>query len=103
MKTLIYLPDVVTLALAPHKCTGCGTCLLVCPRAVLTMPNGAVEISNRDACIECGACQRNCPFGAITVKAGVGCAAAVINSFLGRKSACCTLPSDDPSCGPGCC
>jgi ferredoxin len=104
MKTLTYLKDVVTLALAPDKCTGCGSCLLVCPRSVLNMPNGKVEIFNRDACIECGACQRNCRFGAITVKAGVGCAAAVINSFLGRKSACCcTLPTDGPSCGPGCC
>lgn len=104
MKEFLYLKDVVTLALIPDKCTGCGSCLIVCPRSVLNMPNGRVEIRNRDACIECGACQRNCPFGAITVKTGVGCAAAVINSFLGRKSACCcTLPSDEPSCGPGCC
>jgi NAD-dependent dihydropyrimidine dehydrogenase PreA subunit len=104
MKELTYLRNVVTLGLTPEKCKGCGTCLQVCPRAVLVMPNGKLEIRNRDACIECGACQRNCPFGAIHVKAGVGCAAAVINSFLGRKSACCSvLPSDDPSCGIGCC
>jgi len=104
MKTLTYLKNVVTLTLLTDKCTGCGSCLLVCPRSVLAMPNGKAEISNRDACIECGACQRNCPFGAITVKAGVGCAAAVINSFLGRKSACCcTLPSDDASFDSKCC
>jgi len=104
MRELTYLENVVTLVLATDKCTGCGSCVLVCPRAVLTIPNGKAEIRNRDACIECGACQRNCPFGAITVKAGVGCAAAVINSFLGRKSSCCcTLPSDDPPCDPGCC
>lgn len=105
MQTLTYLKNVVTLALVPESCTGCGNCLQVCPRAVLAMPNGKAEIINRDACIECGACQQNCPFGAITVKAGVGCAAAVINSFLGRKSACCcTLPSDNASpTDAGCC
>lgn len=104
MKNLIYLKNVVTLSLTPDKCKGCGTCLVVCPRAVFAMPKGKAEIANRDACIECGACQKNCSFGAITVKVGVGCAAAVINSFLGRKnSCCCTLPEDDPSCGPGCC
>jgi len=104
MKTLTYLKNVVTLTLLPGKCTGCGNCMLVCPRSVLAMPDGKVEINNRDACIECGACQRNCPFGAITVKEGVGCAAAVINSFLGRKnSCCCTLPSEDSSSNPGCC
>jgi len=104
MENLTYLKNVVTLELDPGKCTGCGTCLAVCPRAVLAMPDGTVEIGNRDACIECGACQRNCPFRAITVKTGVGCAAAVINSFLGRKgSCCCTLPEDDTSPGAGCC
>ena len=104
MENLAYLKNVVTLALQTDKCTGCGTCLAVCPRAVLVLPNGRVEIGNRDACIECGACQRNCPFGAITVKVGVGCAAAVINSFLGRKGACCcTLPEETPSSDTNCC
>jgi NAD-dependent dihydropyrimidine dehydrogenase PreA subunit len=104
MKELAYLKDVVTLALSRDRCTGCGDCLLVCPRAVLVIPNGRVEIANRDACIECGACQKNCPFGAITVKVGVGCAAAVINAFLGRKSACCcSLPSEDSPPDTGCC
>lgn len=104
MKELMYLKDVVTLALAPEKCSGCGSCLLVCPRSVLARSNGKVEIVNRDACIECGACQMNCPFRAITVSVGVGCATAVINSYLGRKgSCCCTLPSDAGSCDPKCC
>jgi ferredoxin len=104
MRELTYLENVVTLALSPDRCTGCGGCLAVCPRAVLAMPNGKVEIRNRDACIECGACRRNCPFGAITVTVGVGCAAAVINSFLGRKSSCCcTLPEDESSPHADCC
>ena len=35
MGQLIYLKNVVTLQLDQEKCTGCGTCLEVCP------PSGA--------------------------------------------------------------
>jgi len=92
MDRLIYLKDVVTLALDVEKCAGCGTCTLVCPHAVLTMTDGKAHIVNRDACMECGACATNCPAGAITVQAGVGCAAAVINAALGRTgSSCCCV------------
>jgi NAD-dependent dihydropyrimidine dehydrogenase PreA subunit len=96
---LIYLRDVVTLRLDQKKCMGCGTCLLVCPHAVLSLSNGKVEIVNRDACMECGACARNCPSEALDVRSGVGCAAAVINAMLGRKesSCCCTINSEENS------
>jgi len=95
MGQLIYLKDVVTLELDREKCTGCGMCAIVCPHAVMAMNNGKVEIENRDACMECGACAQNCPVEAVTVKAGVGCAAAVINSILGRdgSSCCCVIDS----------
>jgi NAD-dependent dihydropyrimidine dehydrogenase PreA subunit len=89
MGQLIYLKNVVTLTLDRDKCMGCGTCLLVCPHAVLSLTNGKIEIANRDGCMECGACARNCPAEALTVRSGVGCAAAVINAKLGRKGACC--------------
>jgi NAD-dependent dihydropyrimidine dehydrogenase PreA subunit len=92
MNHLTYLKDVVTLKLDQEKCTGCGMCLEVCPHEVFKMNTRHVEIQNRDACMECGACSRNCPFDAIAVQAGVGCAAAVINSMLGR--------TDQPCCGP---
>jgi NAD-dependent dihydropyrimidine dehydrogenase PreA subunit len=100
MGQLIYLKDVVTLRLEQEKCVGCGTCTLVCPHAVLGLTNGKIEIANRDACMECGACARNCPVEALSVRSGVGCAAAVINSKLGRKSssACCTIDSEEASC-----
>jgi ferredoxin len=89
MGRLIYLKNVVTLTLDQDKCMGCGTCLFVCPHAVLSLTDGKVEIANRDACMECGACARNCPVEALAVQSGVGCATAVINARLGRKSACC--------------
>ncbi len=87
MKTMIYLPDVVTLALDQDKCTGCGACLEVCPHEVLALDNGRARIVRRDACMECGACATNCPFEAVTVQSGVGCAAAVIMTALGRRTA----------------
>ncbi len=93
MKNSIYLRDVVTLKLDENKCTGCGMCLDVCPHEVFTMNEKHVTIQNRDACMECGACSKNCPVDAIFVQSGVGCAAAVINSMLGKNNAAC-------SCGP---
>jgi ferredoxin len=115
MGQMIYLKDVVTLTLDRDKCMGCGTCLLVCPHAVLSLTDGKIEIVNRDACMECGACARNCPVEALTVRSGVGCATAVINARLGRKNACCcslessadqmkdvsecSSGSDQPRCG----
>lgn len=109
MSDFTYLRDVVTLALDQEKCVGCGMCLMVCPQAVLSMNNGFAVIENRDQCMECGACSRNCPTEAVTVQAGVGCAAAVINSALGRggSSCCCVIETDDGAAGgsgsPGCC
>ena len=92
MNRFVYLKGVATLALAKEKCTGCGICLEVCPHGVFGMNGGHVEIREQDACMECGACARNCPFSALSVRAGVGCAAAIINVILGR--------TDQPCCGP---
>jgi NAD-dependent dihydropyrimidine dehydrogenase PreA subunit len=89
MGKLVYLKNVVTLALDQKKCVGCGLCGIVCPHNVFRLKNGHAEITNRDACMECGACSQNCPTEALTVEAGVGCAAAVINSALGRDSSSC--------------
>ena len=97
MAKMIYLKDVVTLGMEPDKCVGCGMCLLVCPHAVFALNNGTALIQDRDACIECGACSKNCPAEAIRVRPGVGCAAAVINTALGRKtdSCCCIIESPE--------
>jgi len=89
MGALVYLKNVVTLLLDQEKCVGCGICGIVCPHDVFTLNNGHAYIKNRDACMECGACAQNCPSEALTVEAGVGCAAAVINSALGRDGASC--------------
>ena len=95
MKPFIYLKNVSTLEIMPDRCMGCGTCIDVCPHAVLELNEaGRVWIRDKDACMECGACSRNCPTEALSVQTGVGCAAAVINAMLGREgSCCCTIDS----------
>ena len=57
-------------------------CVTVCPHNVFIMKNRKANPVNRDACMECGACQMNCSFGALSVKAGVGCAAAILYSQI---------------------
>jgi ferredoxin len=101
MGQLLYLKEVVTLALDEERCAGCGTCAVVCPHEVFRLNNGKAAIVNRDACMECGACATNCPAEAITVQSGVGCAAAVINAALGRSSSscCCVIESKKPGDG----
>jgi MinD superfamily P-loop ATPase containing an inserted ferredoxin domain len=87
-----YLKNVVTLDLEREKCIGCGKCVEVCPHNVFTMEAQKAGIQDRDACMECGACARNCPVQAVTVKAGVGCAYAIL---LGK------LRGTEPTCGCG--
>jgi NAD-dependent dihydropyrimidine dehydrogenase PreA subunit len=101
MNRLVYLRNVTTLRVDEERCIGCGMCLTVCPHEVLTLPEGKVRIANRDACMECGACARNCPAGAVFVKSGVGCAAAVINSVLGRNNASCCCIAEQEEVGAG--
>ncbi|MBI5250488.1 MAG: 4Fe-4S binding protein [Desulfomonile tiedjei] len=101
MGRLVYLKNVSSLKLDGEKCSGCGTCLQVCPHAVLVKNNGRVGIAEPDSCMECGACAKNCPTGALSVRAGVGCAMAVINSALGRQasSCCCIVEPEENTCG----
>jgi NAD-dependent dihydropyrimidine dehydrogenase PreA subunit len=94
MGRLVYLKDAVTLKLDSEACSGCAMCATVCPRAVFEISHGKARIADRDSCIECGACALNCPAGAVSVRAGVGCATAVINSMLGLGSSGCDCSID---------
>lgn len=89
-----YLESAVTLQFDSDKCNACGMCTKVCPHAVFARQNARVVLADRGACMECGACAKNCPQGAIQVRAGVGCAAALLSGFLaGTEPTCGTCDS----------
>jgi len=93
-----YLKNVTTLNFDTKRCVGCGRCCEVCPHGVFEM-DGKARIVDRDACMECGACAMNCPVKAIKVKAGTGCAAAIIMSwFTGKEPTCGCFDDDDGAC-----
>lgn len=96
MSVLRHLKNVTTLRLDAQRCIGCGRCTEVCPHAVFGIVDRKAYLRDRDACMECGACARNCPVNAIAVRAGVGCAAAVLNAAMGKRGACC---STGDTCG----
>jgi NAD-dependent dihydropyrimidine dehydrogenase PreA subunit len=89
-----------TLLYYPRLCTNCGLCSMVCPEGVFAPGETVARMVNRSACIECGACALNCEPGAIQVQAGVGCAAAMIQSALtGKKEVACGPDNNaDSSC-----
>ena len=80
-----YLKNVTTLSFDAEKCTGCGKCVEVCPHNVFDREGKKAHIADKNACMECGACALNCPAKAIEVNAGVGCAAAMIMSWVTGK------------------
>jgi len=95
----MYLKNVVTLQYNHELCNGCRMCVDVCPHQVFIMKNKRAVISNRDRCIECGACQLNCKQNAIHVRAGVGCANAVLNSYVNKTQPSCGCSASNAGCG----
>jgi NAD-dependent dihydropyrimidine dehydrogenase PreA subunit len=114
MQGLRYLEEAVTLGFDAEKCTGCQVCTVVCPHGVFAMgADKRAYIADRGACMECGACALNCAWGAISVKPGVGCAEAIIHSWIygGEPTCGCATPgaaasgasSTAASSGSSCC
>lgn len=89
MQGFTYLEGVSTLRLDDSRCNGCGLCAQVCPHGVFSVSGGKAVVVDRDRCMECGACAMNCGAAAISVTPGVGCATAIIGSWVsGAKPSC---------------
>ena len=85
-----YLKNGESLKVNKELCTGCKTCMDVCPHNVFMIESRKAVIINKESCMECGACKMNCPLGAIEVNSGVGCAYAIISGIINNT---------EPSCG----
>jgi NAD-dependent dihydropyrimidine dehydrogenase PreA subunit len=80
-----YIKDVAKIRLDQGKCTGCEICRIVCPHDVFEISNMKAALVRKNNCIECGACDVNCPVNAIEVESGVGCANALINTWIAES------------------
>ena len=54
-----------TLSIKKEWCKGCGICVAFCPKNVLDLDEGKINIKDIDACIKCGQCELRCPDYAI--------------------------------------
>ncbi|MST99929.1 4Fe-4S dicluster domain-containing protein [Tissierella sp. DSM 105185] len=54
-----------TLTVDKKWCKGCGICVAFCPKNVLEIKEGKVNIKDLEACIQCGQCELRCPDFAI--------------------------------------
>lgn len=50
-----------------NTCTGCETCVEICPMSVFVMEEGKAKPVNAKECIGCKACEVQCPAGSIVV------------------------------------
>lgn len=91
-----YLSNASSLTLDEGRCVGCGMCDVVCPHRVFAITDGIARVKDLDGCMECGACAKNCAAGAIGLKAGVGCASYILQTWIRKDRAAC-------GCGGGCC
>ncbi len=79
--------------ISQESCSGCGSCVKVCPWGVIELKDKRAALVAEDDCIECGACQLNCHDDAIMVTKGVGCLIAIVRDDILK------LGSPDAACG----
>ncbi len=48
-------------------CVACGSCIKVCPRYAITVPNGIHAVVSQQQCIGCGLCAKACPASVIKI------------------------------------
>ncbi|MGO9137481.1 MAG: nitroreductase family protein [Syntrophales bacterium] len=58
----------LTTVIDGEKCIGCGLCVKVCPRRIISMQDEKAVVTG-DRSIQCGHCAMVCPVDAVTVEA----------------------------------
>lgn len=75
------------------KCSGCGACMVICPRRAITMQEGQYgckyPVIDEAACVQCGKCLQICPWESLENKVvpDGAYAAAGKNSDVVKRSA----------------
>jgi ferredoxin len=58
----------ITYAVIPENCPGCGLCAKYCPTAAISGEKKHPYVIDKDKCIRCGMCMSVCKMGAISVQ-----------------------------------
>ena len=58
----------ITAEVDPEKCSGCGTCILICPFGAISKDERGIAVVNEVLCKGCGSCAASCPERAIKMK-----------------------------------
>jgi NADH:ubiquinone oxidoreductase subunit F (NADH-binding)/(2Fe-2S) ferredoxin len=59
--------DLITYAIDPEQCTGCGSCLRQCPANCITGAKKEPHVIDAKACLRCGICKETCKFNAVMI------------------------------------
>jgi NADP-reducing hydrogenase subunit HndC len=59
--------DLITYAISPEVCNGCGMCAKSCPQACITGKKKKPHTIDASLCIRCGVCRDVCPVNAVAV------------------------------------
>jgi len=57
--------DIILPIIDGERCTGCGTCMDLCPTQAVELRAGQAAIARPEDCTYCGDCEDICPEGAI--------------------------------------
>jgi len=60
--------EAITASVDEGKCTGCGTCIKLCPYGAVQKDERGVARVNDVLCKGCGVCSASCPEKAIRMK-----------------------------------